>query len=142
MSDDLLAKASITVAVPPAKAWHALVDPATIKQCMFGTDVITDWREGSPIVWKGEWKGKSYEDKGVVLQCKPERVLQYTHFSPLSGQPDKAENYHTVTIQLSGERDQTHISLVQDNNPTKQARDHSQKNWETMLAGLKQFLER
>jgi uncharacterized protein YndB with AHSA1/START domain len=142
MHDDLVAKAYVSVAVPAARAWDALVNPAAIKQYMFGTDVTTDWREGSPIVWKGEWQGKSYEDKGVVLQYKPERTLQYTHFSPLSGEPDEPKNYHTVTIQLSGERDRTVIALAQDNNPTEEARDHSQKNWEMMLAGLKKFLER
>ncbi len=108
---------------------------------MFGTRVVSDWREGSPIIWKGEWQGKSYEDKGVILQFKPGRTIQYSHFSPLSGLPDKPENYHTVTIELSGEGNQTRVSLAQDNNPTEQARDHSEKNWEMMLTALKKFLE-
>jgi ABC-type xylose transport system permease subunit len=25
---------------------------------------VTDWKHGSPIVWKGEYEGKEYEDKG------------------------------------------------------------------------------
>ena len=36
---------------------------------------------------------------------------------------------------------QTRVSLVQDNNPTEDARVHSEKNWGMMLAGLKKFLE-
>jgi hypothetical protein len=32
--------------------------------------------------------------------------------------------------------------LSQDNNPTEQAREHAEKNWSVMLAGLKAFLER
>jgi hypothetical protein len=67
---------------------------------MFGTD----WKEGSPIVWQGEWQGKAYQDKGTILKIDQERVLQYSHFSPLSGQPDVPESYHTVTIELSGAR--------------------------------------
>jgi hypothetical protein len=51
------------------------------------------------------------------------------------------ENYHTVTIRLSGEGDQTHVSLTQDNNPDEQAREHSEKNWAMMLTALKAFLE-
>ncbi len=141
MNRNLMAKASVTVDVPPAKAWQALVNPDAIKHYMFDTNVVTDWHEGSPIVWKGEWQGKSYEDKGVVLQYKPEHALQFTHFSPLSGLPDKPENYHTVTIELSGDGAQTHITLTQDNNPTEQARDHSQKNWVMVFTALKQFLE-
>ena len=68
----------------------ALVDPAAIKQYMFGTTVESDWREGSSIVWKGEWQGRAYEDKGVILRLEPGRLLQYSHFSPLSGAPGRA----------------------------------------------------
>jgi len=34
------------------------------------------------------------------------------------------------------------VSLSQDNNPTEEARVHSEKNWETMLVDLKQLLEK
>ena len=141
MDKNLIAKASVTVNAPKAKVWNALVHPEAIKQYMFGTNVVSDWREGSLIIWKGEWQGKSYEDKGVILQHKPERTLQYSHFSPLSGRPDQPENYHTVTIEVSSEGNQTRVSLAQDNNPTEQARDHSEKNWGMMLTALKKFLE-
>jgi uncharacterized protein YndB with AHSA1/START domain len=122
--------------------WQALVTPAAIKEYMFGTTVTSDWVVGSPIVWKGEWQGRAYEDKGIILQVVPERVLEYSHFSPLAGVPDVPENYHIVTVELSPEGERTRVTLSQDNNPTEQAREHSQKNWGMMLAALKQFLER
>jgi uncharacterized protein YndB with AHSA1/START domain len=141
MDRNLIAMASVTINAPSKKVWDALVNPEAIKQYMFGTNVVSDWREGSPIIWRGEWQGTLYEDKGVILQFKPERTLQYSHFSPLSGLPDKPENYHTVTIELSGEGGQTRVSLAQDNNPTEQAREHSEENWQEMLTALKTFLE-
>jgi uncharacterized protein YndB with AHSA1/START domain len=140
-TDNLIARASTLIAAPAPKIWDALVTPAAIKQYMFGTTVLSDWKEGSPILWKGEWQGKRYEDKGVIQQFKPGRALQYTHFSPLGGLPDKPENYHTVSIQLSAEGDKTRVSLTQDNNPTEEARGHSEKNWEMMLEGLKKLVE-
>jgi uncharacterized protein YndB with AHSA1/START domain len=54
MPTNLIARASITINASRAQVWNALVSPEAIKQYMFGADVITDWREGSPIVWKGE----------------------------------------------------------------------------------------
>jgi uncharacterized protein YndB with AHSA1/START domain len=141
MDKNLIARASISIDAPSEKVWNALVNPEAIKQYMFGTNVVSDWHEESPIVWKGEWQGKSYEDKGVVLQFKPGRTIQYSHFSPLSGLPDKPENYHTVTIELSADGNQTLVSLAQDNNATEEARAHSVKNWGMMLAALKKFLE-
>jgi hypothetical protein len=68
---------------------------------MFGIEVVSEWKEGSQIVWKGEWQGKSYEGKGVILKLKRNSLIQYSHFSPLSGKPDLPENYHTVTIKLT-----------------------------------------
>jgi len=142
MDKKVVAKASVTVDAPIAEVWKALITPEAIKEYMFGTTVMSEWKEGSPIIWKGEWQGKSYEDRGVILQLKPGRTLQYTHFSPLAGLPDTPENYHTVTIDLSPVGKQTRVSLSQDNNPTDKAREHSEKNWGSMLAGLKQFLEK
>jgi uncharacterized protein YndB with AHSA1/START domain len=141
MDKSLIAKASTTIAAPVAKVWQALVTPETVKQYMFGTTVVSDWKEGAPIVWKGEWQGERYEDKGQILQMVPERLLCYSHFSPFAGLPDKPENYHTVTIELADQGGRTQVSLAQDNNPTDEARAHSEKNWQTMLDGLKRLLE-
>jgi uncharacterized protein YndB with AHSA1/START domain len=142
MDSNLIARASMTINAPVSRVWKALVDSKDIKQYMFGTNVTSEWKKGSPIVWKGEWKGKSVEDKGVILRMEPERVLQYSHYSPLSGRPDKPDSYNTVTIELSGGGKDTRVSLAQDNNPTDEARQHSEKNWEMMLTGLKKFLEK
>lgn len=141
-SQDLIAKTSVVIDAPKADVWKALVTPAAIKQYMFGTDARSDFKEGSPITWTGEWQGKPYQDKGVIQRAEPERVLQYTHFSPLAGQPDRPENYHTVTIELADSGSQTRVTLTQDNNPTEEARAHSEKNWTMMLSGLKKFVER
>jgi uncharacterized protein YndB with AHSA1/START domain len=142
MKNTLIAKAHITISAPIAKAWDALVNPEMIRQYLFGTNTVSDWKEGSSIVWKGEWEGKPYEDKGVILKLKPERILQYSHFSPLSGQPDVPENYHTVTIELSSEGTGTLLTLSQDNNSTEEEREHSEKLWGMMLTGLKKVLEK
>jgi uncharacterized protein YndB with AHSA1/START domain len=54
MDKNLIARVSINIDAPSEKVWDALITPETIKQYMFGADVVSDWREGSPIVWKGE----------------------------------------------------------------------------------------
>jgi uncharacterized protein YndB with AHSA1/START domain len=97
---------------------------------------------GSPIVFWGEWQGNKYEDKGVILKFEPQRLLQYSHFSPLSGLPDTPENYHIVTIELTEQGAGTHLTLIQDNNPTEQAHEHSEKNWAMMLECLKKLVEK
>lgn len=72
---------------------------------------------------------------------EPKRKLQYSHYSPISGPDDKPENYHIVTISLTEEDEQTHITLTQDNNADENSKEHSEKNWKMMLASLKKLLE-
>ena len=125
----------------PGAGWKALVDPEFVRQYMFSVDVVSEWKEGSTITWKGEWQGRHYEDRGRILRMEPERLLQYSHFSPLSVPPDVPEQYHTVTITLSEDGAFTLLLLIQDNNPIEASRDHSQKNWEMMLGKLEELLE-
>ena len=135
MSANLTAKASVTIAAPAETVWSALTDPAQIREYMFGSRVSSDWQVGSPITWKGEMNGKSYEDKGKVLQVDRPSLLQYSHGSA-AGAP------HVVTIRLSGSKDRTEVRLEQDHNRTEEARRDSQDNWSAMLKGLKQVVER
>ena len=97
--------------------------------------------EGGDIIWEGEWQGRPYRDHGKVLRIEPDRLLEYTHFSPLAGKPDVPENYHTVTIRLAVDIHGTEVTLAQDGNDTEEERRHSEKNWDLMLAGLKEYVE-
>jgi len=141
MEKGLVAKATTTIDAPRAHVWDALVDPKAIKHYMFGAEVSSEWRVGRPIVWKGEWKGKPYQDKGEILRLEPRQRLEYSHWSPLSGAPDEPDNYHTVTIELTGDGDRTRVMLAQDNNANEDAQAHSEQNWGAMLDGLKKYVE-
>ena len=136
-----IATAETDVQAPPSRVWKALTDPDEIEKYMFGSHVVTDWEPGGSIVWKGEYEGKAYEDKGEILEVVPERRLRMTHFSALSGMDDVPENYHTLTYELEGQNGATHVSLSQDNNSSPEAAEHSRANWEKMLSGLKATVE-
>jgi uncharacterized protein YndB with AHSA1/START domain len=123
------AKASTVIRASREKVWRALTDPQAIKQYMFGADVTSDWKAGSAITWRGEWQGKPFEDKGEVLEARPNEHLAYRHQN------------HRVSIELSPEGDATRLTLTQDGNPDEKARDHAQKNWEMMLGGLRKVAE-
>jgi uncharacterized protein YndB with AHSA1/START domain len=134
---------TVTIHAAKREVWDALTNPEKVKQYMHGTEMSTDWKEGSPIVWKGEWKGRSYEDKGTVLAVEPQKLLKYTHWSPMGGSEDKPENYHTVTYELAGEDDQTTLTLIQDNNPSQEEADKmANDNWGPVLNGLKETVEK
>jgi uncharacterized protein YndB with AHSA1/START domain len=136
-----VATAETDIRAPRSKVWRALTDPDQIQKYMFGSKVETDWKPGSRITWKGEYGGKRYEDKGEVLEVERERRLKLTHFSPLSGDDDVPENYHTLVYELEESDGRTHVSLSQDNNKSEEAAEHSRANWDKMLSGLKEVAE-
>ncbi len=139
---DHVATAEIEVDAPAGQVWGALTDPDQIQRYMFGSRVETDWEPGSPIVWKGEYEGKGYEDHGTIVEIEPKRRLKVTHFSPLSGEEDVPANYHTLSYTLDERDGHTRISLSQDNNASEEEAEHSRENWEMMLIGLKDVVER
>lgn len=142
MENSLVAHSTITINAPAAKVWQALTDPALIKQYLFGTEAISDWKVGSPITYKGEWEGKTYEDKGTILELVPEKFLVSTYWSSMSGKPDSPENYQKVTYELSEANGQTTIAITQDNNASEESKQHSEKNWAMVLQGMKELLEK
>jgi uncharacterized protein YndB with AHSA1/START domain len=142
MSRGFEAIKTVTIDAPRAKVWDALTNPAKVKQYMHGTNLSTDWKVGGPIIWTGEWKGQSYVDKGTVLAFEPERLLKYTHRSPMGGSADTPENYHTVTCELTEDGGKTTLTLTQDNNATQAGADAlAEDNWGPMLLGLKETAE-
>jgi uncharacterized protein YndB with AHSA1/START domain len=141
MNKGYVAKASTTINAPASKVWEAITKPELIKKYLFDTDVISDWKVGSPIVYRGEWQGKPFEDKGKILEIEREKRLVSTHWSPLSGVADIPENYHTVTYELSPMAGKTEVTILQDNNASEEEKTHSESNWKTVLEGMKKLLE-
>jgi uncharacterized protein YndB with AHSA1/START domain len=135
-----------TVNAPPAAVWKALTTTSTLKQFFFGSDISTDWRVGSPIRFRGAWKGKPYEDKGKIQVFDADKRLAFTHWSPLSGMEDKPENYHIVTFDLRPTGSGTEVVLTQTNQNdaealTPETRKEYTKNWTMVLDGLKKTVE-
>jgi uncharacterized protein YndB with AHSA1/START domain len=140
-NDPLIAQVTITINAPGSKVWEALTKPDLIKQYLFGTTVTTDWQVGSPIIYEGQWQGKSYQDKGIVLQIEPGKLLVSTYWSSMAGLSDLPENYKIVRYELSPEVDGTRLTVTQDNNSTPDEASHSSQNWKMVLEGIKKLLE-
>lgn len=133
--------ASVWIHAPVHKVWQALIDPAQIKEYFFGTNAVSDWKEGSKLYFRGEWEGKQYEDKGTILEMKEDRLLKYNYYSNFSALPDEPENYQVITYSLSEENNGTRLDILQENVDTQERADHSGENWKLVLDGLKKHVE-
>lgn len=142
MTGNFIASSTITIQASADRVWSVLTDPRAVKEFMFGTEIVTDWTVGGSIAWRGVWKGKDYEDKGVILEFDPGKRLVNTHFSPLSGQADAPENYHTLTWTLEPEDGMTRLTLAQDNNASPEEAAHSKGMWDSLVASVKEIAER
>ena len=97
-----VATAATEVDATPERVWAALTEPEEIAVYMGGSRVTTTWEVGTPITWEGEYDGRAYQDKGEVLAVDPPRRLSVTHYSPMTGQADEPENYHTLVYTCPG----------------------------------------
>jgi len=135
------ATVTIEINADAAAVWKALTDPAIIKQYFFGTNVVTDWKKGSPIYFRGEWEGKAYEDKGTILDIAPEKFVQYNYWSSMSGTPDLPEHYATIRYELTRKGTMTVLSIVQDGIASEEQIKHSEENWRLVIGGMKKLVE-
>lgn len=141
MKSNIKGTASAIIDAPIEMVWDALTNPEQIRKYFFGTQAVSDWKKGSPIYFRGEWEGKKYEDKGTILNTIPNELFQYSYWSSMSGIEDKPENYVTVTYKLKEAGDQTKVTITQENIPDEKMREHSEQNWNKVLADLKKLLE-
>lgn len=141
MKNDLIAEISVSIDAGTDKVWEALTDPGLIKKYLMGTNVSTDWKEGSPITYEGSYQGKTYKDKGIIKKITPGKVLQTTYWSSMGGKEDKPENYNLVTYKLDQKGDTTRVTLSQDNINSENEKEHVTQNWKTVLGKLKSVVE-
>ena len=141
MKSNIKGEARIKVHAPISTVWDALTNPAIIKKYLFGTNTYTDWKVGSPIKFKGEWEGKSYEDKGTILAVEKNKLIRYSYWSSMSGIEDKPENYLIVTFKISGKDDDVELTVIQENIPDEKMKEHSLENWKMVISGLKKVVE-
>lgn len=135
---------SVIINAQPAKIWEALTQPALMKQWMSETpiNILTDWQVGAPFIITGDWYKKGFENKGVVLQYDPERVVAYSHLSSLSRLEDNVANYTILEFQLIPNGAETKVALTISNFPTEAIYKHLVYYWSVALELLRKFVER
>ncbi|KAF0142342.1 MAG: hypothetical protein FD122_696 [Stygiobacter sp.] len=140
---DLEVSSSLEINASKEKVWKGLTDPDIIKDYLYGTNTVTDWKVGSEILFQGEWEGKQYRDKGVILEIIPNELISYSYWSGFSGIEDKPENYSTVTYKIEpvGD-DRTKFTWVQKGFASEQNYEHSNSGMEEFLKSIKAVIEK
>ena len=140
---------TITIDAPVSKVWDALTNPAQTKKYMFGCETVSDWKIGSPLLWKGTYEGKEMIFvKGNIVGIKAPEFLSYTTIDPNSNIDDKAENYLTVTYDLKVEKGKTILTVTQGDYSVVADGDRRYKEsynggegWNPILTEIKKLVE-
>ena len=104
-------KKKITINAEPAVVWDALTNPEKTKQYFFNCRVISDWKAGSPITFKGRmFLIIPIEMKGEIIQATPGKLLKYT----LKNGKGKSATTSTVTDELTYIDGKTTLSVTDD----------------------------
>jgi uncharacterized protein YndB with AHSA1/START domain len=141
---------SIQIYSTSAKIWDALVNPEQTKKYMFGCETVSDWKVGSPLLWKGSYEGKDVIFvKGNIVGLNPEKSLSYTVIDPNSTIKDIPENYLTVTYVLKEENGHVTLTVTQGDYATvadgdKRYQDsyNGGEGWNPILVAIKELVEK
>lgn len=150
MNQALTVSNSITINAPTEKVWDALVNPQKTKVYMFGCETVSDWKVGSPLLWKMEHEGKEFIPvKGIITAIEPGKLLSYTVIDPHNPNiPDIPENYLTVFYELIPQNGATlfnvtqgDFSLVADGEKRYREAYNNGEGWNPILVQIKQLVE-
>jgi uncharacterized protein YndB with AHSA1/START domain len=149
MSQPLIVTSTITIKAPATKVWDALTNPEQTKKYMFGCEALSDWKVGSPLIWKGNFNGvELVAVKGTILKIQPGKFLAYTTIDPNNpSMPDLPENYLTVTCELSEENGTTVLTATQGDYSTVADGENRYQHtvggggWTPILEEIKKLVE-
>ena len=131
----------IVIRASANRVWEALTRPELVKQWQFGAVLRTDWRKGGSIVFRNEWEGKVYEQKGSILEVEPGRLARYSLFAPQPGLEDRPENYFIMSYILEEVGGQTILTIDQDDPRNQTAQEPAEEGENAVLVALKKLVE-
>jgi uncharacterized protein YndB with AHSA1/START domain len=132
----------VSIHAPASKVWLALTVPDLVKQWQYGSDLLTTWEPGTPIVFRNEWDGQTLEQRGTVIEFTPPSRLKYSLFFPGPDRQDIPEHHFFMTYELSESGGATSV-LIRQEDPRPSPPDESSGGEEgpDVLSQLKELVE-
>jgi uncharacterized protein YndB with AHSA1/START domain len=141
---ELLIRKQIEIEATAETLWKILTENEFIQQYMFNCHAETDWKPGSPLLWRGAADGKLYV-KGHVVAIDPPHRLMYTVIDPNSTIPDIPANYLTMTFVIKPNGNGSVLEVTQGDFATvaegQRRYNDSLDSDDTVLAGIKRLAE-
>jgi uncharacterized protein YndB with AHSA1/START domain/DNA-binding transcriptional ArsR family regulator len=129
----------IYIKATPERIWQALTDSELVSQYYFGSVIDSDFRPGSPIVYKQPDTGR-IDIEGQILEADPPRRLVHTFV--VRWDPDLNDAPTRVAFDITPMGDACLLSVTHDGFESETETYRSVgAGWPLILSGLKTLLE-
>ena len=125
----------VYIAATPEQVWRALTDSELTKQYYYGNTVESDWKPGSPLIYRNPDGTTSIE--GEVLEADPPRRLVHTFYFPGT---DESPSRCTWSIEPRGAASLLILTHDEFDGETSTYRS-VEHGWVSVLSGIKTLLE-
>ncbi|MEP7279351.1 MAG: SRPBCC domain-containing protein [Bacteroidota bacterium] len=147
--DKLVVENSIRINTPARKVWDTLTNPEQTKKYMFGCETVSDWKPGSPLLWRANYQGAdTVFVKGTVIAIEPPALLTYTVIDPNANMADIPDNYLQVSYRLTEQNGITTLTVSQEGfekatDGEKRYQDvyNNGEGWNPILVQIKKYAE-
>ena len=146
MSATLIIKEEIFFKANKNLVWDLITNPEKTKQYMFGCEVLSDWKTGNQILWKGVLENGTeiIYVKGIVMEYKEGKKVTFTMFDPNIGIADIPENYIKLTYEIILKERGCLLKITQGDfygteNATKRF-EESKQGWKMVIPLMKNVL--
>lgn len=144
----MIIERELTINAPVSLLWRYLTEGEKTRLYMYGCEIISDWEEGSSVIWKGV--GPDGNElvfvTGELLAYKKEELLRLTLFDPNMGIADIPENYLEMTYRLEAQGNTSKLFMEQSGfegaERGQQRYEDSIKGWDAVLQQIKELSEK
>lgn len=133
---------SISIAASPESIFDALTNSDTIVKYYPLHSVVSDWKVGSEVHYKGDANGTPFTDFGTIDVLDRASQYKYSYWSDNHGTARAPENLVSICYQITSHDDHCTVKLTQENIPNTELYEAMNNSiWDFLLQRFKTFIE-
>ena len=133
---------TIFIKAPIEAVFEALTTSDKIIQFFPLKKVVSNWKQGSEVLYKGEIEGNAFTDYGTIKELIPPTKYSYSYWSDNHGTERIPENHFVISYTLTSLNDGTQLELQQLNLKSEELFNiMNTVVWDSLLGSLKNYME-
>lgn len=123
---------SVLLNTTKEKLWEVLTQGDWTEKYMFNCRLISDYKIGSNVDWKGVYDGKEQFLTGKLLAITPQKLFKYTLIDPSMYDANDPDNFVHITYEIREQGDKLLLTVVNETNDGDEERmQHIVSGWES-----------